>query len=112
MRGIYCKEYGDADVMTYDENIPKPSPTKTQVLINVKAAGVNPADTYIRTGTVAVKPPLPYVPGMDGAGVITELGADVNNFQKARQIRQKMDILSCISRPVPLLYIMLEHIKR
>jgi len=90
MRGIYCKEYGDADVMTYDENIPKPSPTKTQVLINVKAAGVNPADTYIRTGTVAVKPPLPYVPGMDGAGVITELGADVNNFQfhtKRSQIR-------------------------
>lgn len=81
MRGIYCKEYGDADVMTYDENIPKPSPTKNQVLINVKAAGVNPVETYIRTGKFAVKPPLPYVPGMDGAGVVTELGADVKNFK-------------------------------
>ena len=52
-----------------------------QILVKVKAAGVNPVDTYIRAGTYARKPSLPYTPGGDGAGVISEVGAEVSKFK-------------------------------
>ncbi len=47
----------------------------------MKAAGVNPVDTYIRSGTYAVKPALPYTPGMDAAGTVEEVGSDVKKFK-------------------------------
>ncbi len=50
----------------------KPGPM--QVVVQVKAAGVNPADTYVRLGSYARKPTLPYTPGIDGAGIITSVG--------------------------------------
>jgi NADPH2:quinone reductase len=53
------------------EEIPDPKPGHGEVLVRVKAAGVNPVDTYIRSGTYAmVKPPLPYTPGSDAAGIL------------------------------------------
>jgi NADPH2:quinone reductase len=48
-----------------------------QVVVRVKAAGVNPADAYTRSGTYARKPPLPYTPGVDGAGIIEAVGDKV-----------------------------------
>jgi len=47
--------------------------------MRVRAVGVNPADTYIRTGTYAMKPSLPYTPGTDAAGVVECLGEGVDN---------------------------------
>lgn len=52
-----------------------------QVLVNIKAAGVNPVDTYIRSGTYARKPTLPYTPGSDGAGVVHTVGQDVKEVK-------------------------------
>lgn len=52
-----------------------------QVLVEVKAAGVNPADTYKRSGNYSIKPPLPYTPGADAAGVIKEIGKNVTKFK-------------------------------
>ena len=52
-----------------------------QVLVRVHAAGVNPVDTYIRTGTYARLPTLPYTPGLDSAGVIEQVGAEVTKFK-------------------------------
>lgn len=45
------------------------------------AAGVNPVDTYIRSGTYSRRPNLPYIPGLDSAGVIERVGADVTKFK-------------------------------
>jgi len=56
------------------EEIPDPTPGPMQVVVEVKAAGVNPADTYMRSGTYARKPMLPYTPGVDGAGVVASVG--------------------------------------
>jgi NADPH2:quinone reductase len=53
----------------------KPGPG--QVVVHVKAAGVNPVDTYIRAGWHPSAPPLPYTPGMDGAGIVQAVGAGV-----------------------------------
>ena len=52
-----------------------------KVLIRVYAAGVNPADTYIRSGAYYRLPDLPYTPGFDTAGVIEQIGYDVKKFK-------------------------------
>jgi NADPH2:quinone reductase len=49
--------------------------------VRIHATGVNPVETYIRAGTYARLPELPYTPGNDGAGIIEEAGADVNGFK-------------------------------
>ena len=54
-----------------------------QVLIKVHAAGVNPVDTYIRSGAYARLPDLPYTPGVDAAGIIETVGRNVDNVQVA-----------------------------
>jgi D-arabinose 1-dehydrogenase-like Zn-dependent alcohol dehydrogenase len=52
-----------------------------KIQIRVHAAGVNPVDTYIRSGTHSRRPQLPYVPGLDSAGVVSKLGKNVKNFK-------------------------------
>ncbi|XP_041325361.1 quinone oxidoreductase isoform X2 [Pyrgilauda ruficollis] len=56
------------------------------VLIKVHACGVNPVDTYIRSGTYARKPALPYTPGSDVAGVIESVGEHVTAFKKGDRV--------------------------
>jgi NADPH2:quinone reductase len=77
MKAIRVHEFGGPEVMKL-EDTPEPLPGSGQVLVGVKAAGVNPVDAYIRTGTYAVKPALPYTPGMDAAGVVEALGPGVS----------------------------------
>jgi NADPH2:quinone reductase len=63
------------------EETADPQPGPTQVLMDVRAAGVNPVDAYIRTGTYTSKPQLPYTPGSDAAGMVTAVGAEVKRFR-------------------------------
>jgi len=79
MRAIIVREFGGPDVMTL-ETVPDPVAAAGQVVVRLKAAGVNPVDTYIRTGTHAVKPALPYTPGTDGAGEVESVGAGVTGL--------------------------------
>ena len=51
------------------------------MLVKIAAAGVNPVDTYIRSGTYARKPALPYTPGSDGAGVVHSVGEGVKQVK-------------------------------
>jgi NADPH2:quinone reductase len=76
MRAIRVHEFGGPSVLTLEE-IPDPKPGPGEVLVRIRAAGVNPVDAYMHTGTYARKPPLPYTPGQDGAGEIEAVGADV-----------------------------------
>jgi NADPH2:quinone reductase len=80
MKAIIVKEFGSPEVMKLEE-VPKPEVGTSQVLVRIKAAGVNPVDTYIRAGIHAIKPNLPYTPGKDGAGVIEEIGQGVKKFK-------------------------------
>jgi NADPH2:quinone reductase len=73
------RKYGDPDVMKIEE-IPTPEPSGSQVLVKIMAAGVNPVDTYMRTGNHAHAPSLPYTPGKDGAGVVEKVGEQVTKF--------------------------------
>jgi NADPH2:quinone reductase len=76
MNAIRIHEFGPPEVMRM-ETLPDLRPGSGLVLVRVKAAGVNPVDTYIRSGTYPRKPALPYTPGADGAGVVESLGDGV-----------------------------------
>jgi len=76
MKAIVVKEYGPPEVMTLDE-IEIPRIGASQVLVRVKVAGVNPVDTYIRSGLYNVVPNLPYTPGKDGAGIVEAVGKNI-----------------------------------
>ena len=80
MKAIIVREFGAAELLKLEE-IAAPEPHENQVLVNIKAAGVNPVDTYIRAGTYAQKPDLPYTPGKDGAGIVEKIGANVTKFK-------------------------------
>jgi NADPH:quinone reductase len=69
MKAIRVKDFGGPEVLKL-ENVPDLDPGVGQVVVRIRAAGVNPVDTYIRSGVYVRKPPLPYTPGTDGAGTI------------------------------------------
>jgi NADPH:quinone reductase len=79
MRAIRVHRFGGPEVLQLEE-IPDPKPGAGEVLVRVRAAGVNPVDTYIHTGNYAFKPSLPYTPGFDGAGEIEGVGSEVKGF--------------------------------
>jgi len=85
MKAILVREFGGPEVMKLEE-IPTPQPASGQVLVHLNAAGVNPADTYTRSGNYPIKPPLPYTPGSDGAGVIESVGPDVINVKTGDRV--------------------------
>lgn len=79
MKAIRVHKFGEPEVMQL-ENIAEPTPNSQQLKISVKAVGVNPVDTYIRSGVYPISPELPYTPGKDAAGIVTEIGSEINNF--------------------------------
>jgi NADPH2:quinone reductase len=79
MRAIRVTAFGGPEVLTLAE-VPDPTPGPGQVRVRIHAAGVNPVEAYIRTGTYASKPALPYTPGSDGAGVVDALGEGVRGL--------------------------------
>ncbi|MBD0334217.1 MAG: NADPH:quinone reductase [Cyanobacteria bacterium Co-bin13] len=80
MKAIRVHQFGDPEVMAMEE-IPAPAPGAGQVLIQIEAAGVNPVDTYIRAGSYARRPELPFTPGIDGAGTVAAVGSGVTSIE-------------------------------
>ena len=76
MKAIRVYQFGAPDVMKF-EDVSDPQTGSGQVLVRLHAVGVNPLDAYVRAGTYAMKPDLPYVPGSDGAGVIEAVVEDL-----------------------------------
>src|SRR3954463_11549198 len=85
MKAIRVHEFGGPEVMKIEE-VPDPSPGPSQVLVRVKAIGVNPVDNYIRSGTYARKPSLPYTPHTDIGGVVEATGATVTTFKPGDRV--------------------------
>lgn len=80
MKAIIVGRFGGPEVMRIEE-VADPVPGEGQVLVRLHAAGVNPVDTYIRSGQYAQAAHLPYTPGLDGAGVIESVGPGVAHRQ-------------------------------
>ena len=85
MKAILVRQFGGPEVLKLEE-IPTPNPAPDQVLVKIQAAGVNPADTYTRTGNYAILPTLPYTPGMEGAGLVESTGTGVKNFKAGERV--------------------------
>ncbi len=79
MKAIRVSKFGGPEQLRL-ETVDDPQPGAGQVVVKVHAAGVNPVETYIRTGTHAVKPALPYTPGHDAAGEIVAVGPNVDGI--------------------------------
>ncbi|HME12936.1 MAG TPA: NADPH:quinone reductase [Candidatus Acidoferrum sp.] len=85
MKAIRVHEFGGSDVLKY-EDTPTPKPAAGQVLVHIHAAGVNPYDTYMRAGAYAIKPPLPYTPGSDAAGIVEAVGEGIRKVKPGDRV--------------------------
>jgi NADPH2:quinone reductase len=85
MKAIRVHEFGGPEVLRLEE-VPDPQAAAGQVVVHVRAAGVNPVDTYIRTGAHAVKPQLPFTPGLDAAGEIEAVGEGVTRLTVGQRV--------------------------
>src|SRR5271155_5552181 len=85
MKAIQVHQFGGPEVLQFEE-VATPRPGPGQVLVRVHAAGVNPYDTYMRNGTYAIKPPLPYTPGSDAAGTVEAIGEGVTKVKAGDRV--------------------------
>ena len=85
MKAIRVQQFGGPEVLELGD-VPEPVAGPGQIVIAIHATGVNPVETYIRAGKYAKLPPLPYTPGTDAAGVITQLGAGVSGWRIGQRV--------------------------
>lgn len=85
MKAAFITATGGPDAILYGA-LPDPVPGPRDVLVRVRAAAINPIDTYIRAGTVAMPLPLPYVVGCDLAGEVVSVGAAVTAFRPGMRV--------------------------
>lgn len=85
MKAVRLTEYGGPEVL-HLVDIDKPVPTGHEVLIEIKAIGVNYADTARREGQYVVKTPLPFIPGAEIAGVVAAVGEKVRTVKPGNRI--------------------------
>jgi len=85
MKAVIVREFGAPEQLKLEETADL-QPAANQILVRVKAAGVNPVDTYIRSGIYADKPRLPYTPGKDAAGIVETVGANITKFKTGDRV--------------------------
>jgi NADPH2:quinone reductase len=89
MKAIRVHQFGGPEVLRLEE-IPTPQPAPNQILVGVKAIGVNPVETYIRSGlyskAAGVISTLPYTPGRDAAGVVEKIGAEICDLKIGNRV--------------------------
>lgn len=85
MQAIRAREFGGPEVLKLEE-VPDPRAGQGQVRVRIHAVGVNPYDTYMRSGAYAIKPELPYTPGADAAGIVDEVGTGVTTFKTGDRV--------------------------
>lgn len=85
MQSILVSRFGGPEVLEVTTR-PDPVPEPSEILIEVHSAGVNPVDTYIRSGAYAVLPELPFIPGWDGAGVVVAIGSQVSSVVVGQRV--------------------------
>ncbi|MGJ3230610.1 MAG: NADPH:quinone oxidoreductase family protein [Oceanicaulis sp.] len=85
MRALVCKDFAPYDQLQV-EDVPEPDLGEGMVMIDVKAAGVNFPDILLVEGKYQMKPPTPFVPGMEAAGVVSKLGEKVQGVSEGQRV--------------------------
>ena len=79
MKAVTFSEFGGPEVLRLEE-VGNLTPGPKQIVVRIHATGVNPVESYIRSGTYPFKPALPYTPGADGAGTVESVGKETTRF--------------------------------
>lgn len=85
MKAIRVSKFGGPEVLQLEE-IPLPLEAPHQVVVHIHAAGVNPVETYIRSGAYGSLPALPYTPGRDAAGIVVAVGSAVTAWKPGNRV--------------------------
>mgnify|MGYP000179725642 CR=1 FL=1 len=85
MKAVRIHKFGDTDVLKY-EDVADPVAGPGEVVIKVEAIGVNPVETYIRSGIHMIKPALPFVLGSDAAGTVLSVGSGVTSHKPGDRV--------------------------
>ena len=85
MKAAYIKQTGPPEVIQYGE-LPDPKPGPTEALVKVGAVSVNPIDTYIRSGAVAMPLQFPFIIGADVAGTVVACGSEVRGLKPGDRV--------------------------
>lgn len=85
MKAQLCEVLGEPDVLRYTD-IDDPAPGRDEVLVEVRAAGVNFPDGLVVSGNYQTKPALPFVPGSEAAGIVRAVGADVSGVEVGTRV--------------------------
>ena len=85
MKAVRIHEYGGPEVLVV-RDVETPVPEEDQVRVRLHAAGVNPVDTYLRSAAQGYAPKLPWIPGMDGAGIIDQVGDGVDSLSEGQRV--------------------------
>jgi NADPH:quinone reductase len=85
MRAVICRAWGEIETLKVEDVAP-PTPGRGQVLIDVKATGVNYADAIMVAGRYQTKPPLPFSPGLETAGVVAAVGEGVTRVSRGDRV--------------------------
>ena len=80
MKAAYLETTGAPEVVKFGD-LPTPAPKEKEILVRVSAAGLNPIDTYLRSGAVNMPLPMPFITGSDVAGVVEAVGPGASRFQ-------------------------------
>ena len=85
MKAVLCKSFGPAENLVLEE-VASPEPKKNEILLDVHAAGVNFPDTLIIEGKYQFKPPFPFSPGGEAAGVVAAVGEKITHVQPGDRV--------------------------
>src|SRR5207247_11380056 len=85
VKAVLCKQYGPPETLVVEE-LPSPRAGPGEAVVSVKAASVNFPDVLIIQNKYQFKPPLPFSPGSELAGVVKEVGSDVSNFRPGDRV--------------------------
>ena len=85
MRAVICRAWGAVDDLTL-EHVPAPIPGPKQLLIDVKATGVNYADSIMVAGRYQTRPPFPFSPGLETAGIVAARGEGASRYEPGDRV--------------------------
>ena len=89
MKALRCNAFGPIDTLQV-QDIPSPSPAAGEVLVDVHAASINFPDALMVQGLYQVKPPVPFTPGAELAGVVSAVGEGVDNVRVGDRVAYAM----------------------
>ena len=88
MKAIKITNFGDSSVLKYTD-VDTPKPSNNEIIIKQEAIGVNFIDIYQRSGVYQVD--LPFIPGEEGAGIVTQIGKNVSRFKVGDKVAYSMN---------------------